>query len=153
MTDPKKERFKVIVDVHLLLKKDDQLLFGLRKNTGYYDDSLHFPAGHMEADESVVDTLIREASEEIGVTIDSAAVRLVHIMHNSSGGGRVAFFFEVTEWTGEPINMEPDKCAELRWVSLAEPPIDMIPYAESALRSYKNREPFSLYDWPEESAS
>ena len=143
----KHERFKAIVDVHLWLIKDDELLLGVRKNTGYGDGALHPPAGHLEADESVVAALIREANEEIGVSIAPENVRLAHVMHNASGEGRVALFFEVKDWQGQVTNLEPDKCDEWRWVPLADLPEPMIDYGRRALKSYASGELLSMYGW------
>ncbi|MGY2092814.1 NUDIX domain-containing protein [Nocardia gipuzkoensis] len=67
--------------------------------------------------ESVIEAVIRESREEIGVAIAPADVRFSHVMHNSSPGGRIAFFFTVRNWHGVPANLEPDKCNELRWFS------------------------------------
>src|SRR6266540_5253109 len=98
------ERHRVIVDVHLFLLNGDRVLLGRRINTGYGDNAYHPPAGHLEDGESVVAALVREAKEEIGVTIAPQDVHLAHVMHNSSGGGRMALFFEVRRWEGEPDN-------------------------------------------------
>ncbi len=63
-------RHKLTGDVHLLLLNPEGLvLFGRRHNTGFEDGAWHVPAGHLEASESVVQALIREAKEEVGVTI------------------------------------------------------------------------------------
>jgi 8-oxo-dGTP pyrophosphatase MutT (NUDIX family) len=99
--ETKPQRHKVTGDVHLLLRRGNEVLLGQRQNTGFEDGAWHLPSGHLEADESVVDALIREAEEEIGVTIAPDDVHFCHIMHNSSSGGRMAFFFEVQsiEWS------------------------------------------------------
>src|SRR5262249_38204025 len=135
------------VDVHLILKDDDRILLGKRINTGYGDGAFHPPSGHMEASESVVAALVREAKEEIGVTIQPDDVKMAHIMHNSSGGGRIAFFFEVTHWEDTPTNMEPEKCGGWEWFAIEQLPNQMIPYAQDALRSYAQGEMFSLHEW------
>src|SRR5581483_12159030 len=127
-------RHKLTGDVHLLLVNGDgQVLFGCRQNTGFEDGAWHLPAGHLEAGESVVSALIREAKEEIGVTIDPEHVEFVHIMHNASSGGRAAFFFSVHQWAGVPENREPEKCSELAWFLLAELPDHLIDYCRVAL--------------------
>lgn len=142
------KRHTVIGDVHLLLSdRQRRVLFGRRANTGYEDGAYHLPSGHLEADESVVAALVREATEEIGVTIDPAAVDFAHIMHNASSGGRAAFFFLVEQWEGEPLNMEPDKCDDLAWFDLEALPDRMIPYCREALHHIAARRPFSLYGW------
>jgi 8-oxo-dGTP diphosphatase len=140
-------RHKVTGDVHLLLLDGDQVLFGRRENTGYEDGAYHVPSGHLEAAESVVAALIREAKEEIGVSIKPEHVEFAHIMHNSSSGGRVAFFFTVRTWEGEPENREPEKCSELRWFGLNELPDHMIDYCRVALEHVAGGTAFSIYGW------
>jgi 8-oxo-dGTP diphosphatase len=95
-------RFKVTEDVHLLLLDGDEILFGRRQNTGFEDGAYHVPSGHLEAGESVIAAIIREAKEEIGVTITPDAIEFAHVMHSSSSGGRVAFFFIARQWEGAP---------------------------------------------------
>jgi ADP-ribose pyrophosphatase YjhB (NUDIX family) len=140
-------RHQVTADVHLLLLDDEQVLFGRRQNTGYEDGAYHLPSGHLEADESVVAALVREAKEEIGVTIEPKAVEFAHVMHNSSSGGRAAFFFAVRKWEGEPDNREPDKCSELAWFALDALPDHLIPYCQTALEHIAAGQPFSIYGW------
>jgi 8-oxo-dGTP diphosphatase len=141
-------RHKVTGDVHLLLVNDEGLvLFGRRKNTGFEDGAYHLPSGHLEAGESVVTALVREAKEEVGVTIAAEAVEFAHVMHNSSSGGRIAFFFTVRQWEGAPENREPDKCSELRWFPMDALPGQMIGYCRAALTQIAACAPFSVYGW------
>jgi ADP-ribose pyrophosphatase YjhB (NUDIX family) len=140
-------RFKLTGDVHLLLLDGDKVLFGRRQNTGFEDGAYHLPSGHLEEGESVVAALIREAKEEVGVTIVPEDVEFSHVMHNSSGGGRVAFFFTVRQWEGEPENREPDKCSELRWFQLAALPDHLIAYCRAALAHITAGQSFSVYGW------
>lgn len=141
------ERFKAVVDLHILLRKGDRLLYGLRINTGYYNNTYHFPSGHLENGESVLDGLAREAKEEIDIAFNPKDAKLVHVMHNSSGGGRIAFFFELPTWSGQHTNMEPNKCAELKWFHIDRPPQNMIPYARQALQAYREGILFSQFAW------
>lgn len=141
-------RHKVTGDVHLLLlDAEGRVLFARRQNTGFEDGAYHLPSGHLEAGESVVGALIREAKEEVGVTIAPEHVEFVHVMHNSSGGGRVAFFFRVQQWDGTPGNREPDKCSELRWFPLYSLPGQLIDYCRTALGHIATGESFSVYGW------
>jgi 8-oxo-dGTP diphosphatase len=141
-------RYKVTGDVHLVLLDDDgQVLLSLRKNTGIADGCYHLPAGHLEAGESVIDALVREAREETGLVISPDAIDFAHVMHSSSSGGRVAFFFTVRRWDGIPQNREPDKCSELRWVPLNAPPGNLVDYCRSALAAIADGKPFSIYGW------
>jgi 8-oxo-dGTP diphosphatase len=141
-------RHKLIGDVHLLLiNTADEILFGHRQNTGYEDGAWHPPSGRLEAGESVVAALIREAREEVGVIIDPNEVEFTHVMHNSSSGGRVAFFFAVRRWAGEPINLELDKCSGLGWFPLGDLPDHLIPYCRAALCCIAIDHSFSTYGW------
>lgn len=141
-------RHKLVGDVHLLLLDSDGLvLFGRRQNTGFEDGAWHVPAGHLETGESVVQALIREAKEEVGVTIAPEDVEFAHIMHSSSSGGRAAFFFTVRQWDGTPENREPEKCSELVWFPLDALPDHMIGYCRVALDHVAAGEYFSVYGW------
>ncbi|WP_378736104.1 NUDIX domain-containing protein [Nocardia brasiliensis] len=140
-------RHKTPSDVHLLLRRGESVLFGQRQNTGFEDGAWHVPSGHVEAGESVVGALVREAEEEIGVVIAPENVRFSHIMHNSSGGGRVAFFFTVTRWAGEPVNRELGKCTELQWFESDALPDRMVDYCRVAIRQIADGSMFSTYGW------
>lgn len=141
-------RHKLTGDVHLLLVNNDgQLLFGHRQNTGFEDGAWHVPSGHLEAGESVVQALIREAKEEIGVAIDPEHVEFAHIMHSASSGGRAAFFFTVRQWDGTPENREPEKCGELAWFSITRLPDHLIDYCRVALDHIADGQAFSVYGW------
>ncbi|MGK8503762.1 NUDIX hydrolase [Nocardia asiatica] len=141
------ERHKVTGDVHLLLRRDDEVLFGRRENTGFEDGAWHLPSGHLEAGESVVEAVVREAAEEIGVRIELADVQFSHVMHNSSSGGRMAFFFTVRSWRGEPTNLEPDKCSGLDWFAMDALPDRMISYCRTAIQHIAKQDPFSTFGW------
>ncbi|MFI9406913.1 NUDIX domain-containing protein [Nocardia sp. NPDC052316] len=143
----KPQRHKVTGDVHLIMCRGHEVLFGQRQHTGFEDGAWHLLSGHLEAGESVIDAVIREAAEEIGVTIAPADVRFSHIMHNSSSGGRMAFFFTVRSWQGEPVNLEPDKCSALKWFASDTLPDHMIGYCRTAMDHIASGTPFSIYGW------
>jgi 8-oxo-dGTP diphosphatase len=145
---PEARRHKLTGDVHLLLvDADGQVLFGRRQNTGFEDGAWHVPAGHLEAGESVIQALIREAKEEVGVTLSPEHIEFAHIMHSASSGGRAAFFFIVRQWDGTPENREPHKCGELRWFPLDALPDHLIDYCRVALHHIAAGQSFSTYGW------
>ena len=45
----------------------------------------------------------------------------------------VDFFLNCDTWAGEIINNEPDKCDELKWVTIDRLPENTIPYVVTAL--------------------
>jgi 8-oxo-dGTP pyrophosphatase MutT (NUDIX family) len=130
------ERHRSIVDLHVILRRDDGRVLLLRRaNTGYGDGQLHLPSGHLDERESVVDGVIREAREEIGVTVDAADLRFVHVMHRAAETphDRIGFFFATDTWTGTPYNAEPEKCSELVWIDPANLPNETIAYPAAGI--------------------
>lgn len=135
-----KERNKAVPSSYLILLKDQEILLGRRINTWYYDGYYSVPAGHVEADESPTEGLIRETKEEIGITIDSKDAKLVHTMYRAKHdetGQRVDFFFVVEKWSGDTVNTEPHKCDDLRWFPLDALPENMMHHVRVALGYYQ----------------
>ncbi|WP_125264493.1 NUDIX hydrolase [Streptomyces alboflavus] len=126
-------RHKTCTDLHLLLRDDGQLWLGERKNTGYMDGHYHLPSGHLDEGESATAGLIREAAEELGITLRPEDLALVHVMHHHTNEGRTALFFEASRWQGTVENREPDKCAGWQKFAPDALPEKMIPYAAEAL--------------------
>jgi 8-oxo-dGTP diphosphatase len=58
------DRHRSIVDLHLILRRaDGRILLLRRAGGGYGSGRLHLPSGHLEADESAVEGILREARE------------------------------------------------------------------------------------------
>lgn len=131
------DRHKVIPAVYILLKKDDKVLLLKRKNTGYRDGSYSLPAGHLDGKEPAVMAAIRETKEEVAVEINSQDLHLIHTQHRVAEGGdheRISLFFEAKKWEGTPTNAEPEKCSEIRWVSLDKLPANLVPELQHFFR-------------------
>jgi len=79
------ERFTFVAAVHLFLVGTDGAVLLLRRcNTGYEDGNWSVVAGHLDGSEEVKTAAIREAREEVGVTIDPADLAIVGVMHRKS---------------------------------------------------------------------
>lgn len=137
------ERFTQIVATHLLLVDAGQILLARRFNTGYEDGNYSLPAGHVEANETAVQALIREAKEEIGIIIQPADLRFAHVMHRNQGEHRIDFFFTANRWQGEPQILEPDKCDELLWALPSKLPNNTILYIKQAITSFDQNKFYS----------
>ncbi len=131
-------RRRVVVDVYLLLAKDGRVLLSQRANTGYGDGAYEPPSGQLSDRETIVETAIRIAAGT-GIAIEAENVTLAHVMHDVSGGGRIAFFLATSGWEGEPT--APDA----RWFPLQELPTNMLDRARVALRHYAQGMRFSTY--------
>lgn len=109
--------------VHLILRRDNQLLLLQRLNTGYEDGKWSLPAGHIEYGESATAAVRRESQEELGISIEPDQLRFVLVMHKRDpvdGEERIDFFFECSRWSGLAENQEPEKAHQVRWVQTDE---------------------------------
>lgn len=125
------ERHKIIVSLYLVLEKDGHFLLSLRHNTGYEDGNYGLVSGHLEARESVIQGMIREAKEEIGITIDPKNLSLVHVLHRNAD--RVDLFFKVSQWEGEIQNLEPKKCRGVSFFPMDRLPNNLVGYIGDVL--------------------
>lgn len=141
------QRFKLIGAVHLLLVRDGQVLLQRRYNTGYEDGNYSVVAGHLDGGEEVVDAMIREAREEVGIEIAREDMQVVGVMHRRSGGERVDFFLAASRWTHEPRICEPGLCDELAWYPLEQLPENMVPYVRRGLENYRAGRWFDSFGW------
>ena len=66
------------------------------------------------------------------------------ICHSGDGAEYLQFYFECRKWIGEIQNMEPDKCAELRWCSWDALPTNTCPYLKPAVQ--KINDGMSFYE-------
>ncbi|HIE41446.1 MAG TPA: NUDIX domain-containing protein, partial [Candidatus Aenigmarchaeota archaeon] len=71
-----KERFKIIPTVYLVLIKDNKILLSRRFNTGFHDGEYSFPAGHLDGNETLIQAMVREAKEEIGIELKPEDLKL-----------------------------------------------------------------------------
>jgi len=142
------DRFVVVPAAYVLFLRPHpehpdvrQVLLQMRDGTGYMDDHWAAVAGHVEKDESVFEAAVREAQEEIGVAVDAEDLTPLCAMHRTGTGEpideRVDYFFLATTWTGRPMIVEPDKCADLRWFALDDLPAPVVPHELAVLRALR----------------
>lgn len=144
------ERPNLVPASYVLLRRGDEVLLLLRKNTGYYDDWYTVPSGHVQAGESPLDAAIRETMEEVGVRLNRDSVKFVHTLYRAktnATGDRADYFFEATEWEGEPNNIEPEKCERIEWCSFDVLPENLMPYEKDVFTCIKANERYSEGDF------
>jgi 8-oxo-dGTP diphosphatase len=141
-------RATFISAVHLFLIRENQVLLLRRCNTGYEDGNYSVPAGHLDGGEQVIEAASREAGEEVGVEISPHDIDVVGVMHRVSDDERIDFFVACSQWSGEPRNLEPEKCDELRWANLDDLPENVIPYVRRAIETYRAGRWFESFGWP-----
>ena len=127
----------LVPSVYILLRKGGKVLLLRRANTNYRDGWYCLPAGHVEPGEPAHLAAVREAKEEAGITIKPVDLRLAHVMQRvafEGGYERIDLVFEATRWSGEPENMEPQKCDDMQWFSVGDLPDKTIPNIRNALQ-------------------
>lgn len=143
-----KERFKMIAAVYLLFLKDGQVLLQRRAHTGYEDGNYSLPAGHVDGNETARATMLREAVEEVGVSVRQDDLAHVLTLHRWCGDHeRIELFFSTTQWEGELQIMEPDKHDDLRWFPIDELPDNTIPYIGAVIQGYQEGKTYLEFGW------
>lgn len=152
---PLTKRFKLKVGVFLVLFQDNKVLLLRRFNTGIADGRYVLPMGGLEEGETASDAVIREANEEINLTISPIGLRVVHMMHrlhhlpNGDSFPQIDIFFLPHSYEGVIENKEPHKCDEVQFYPLDALPIETEKFIVQALQCIQNGEIYSEIGWEE----
>ena len=127
---------RIGVDIFLERKNEisgkSEILMLKRADTGYYDGYYDLPGGHLE------DAMIREAKEEIGISIKREDMEILHIYHKYKRG-MLKFVFKACKYEGIPINNEPDKCEKIEWIEIDNLPENTIQGIRLELENIKSK--------------
>lgn len=143
----KKERAKFLSSIYLIIRDENQkILLQRRQGTKLWPGFLALPAGHIdEGEEDPYEASIREAKEELGITIqmEDLSNPFVVCRRNKSLSPYYDVYFEVLRYEGQISIQEPEKCSELVWVKQEELPEDMIDFEKEAIQNYEKGITFS----------
>jgi ADP-ribose pyrophosphatase YjhB (NUDIX family) len=142
-----KERFRLVPTSHLILIKGGRILLARRLNTGWMDGKYSVVAGHLDGNETFLQSMIREAKEEAGIGIKTEDLKVVHVMHRITDHERIDLFIQAKKWAGTPRIMEPDKCDDMKWSDLDNLPENTIPYISQAIAAIRGRVFYSEHGW------
>lgn len=142
-----KKRSGATINAYLILRKEEMILLSLRENTGYFDGYYGLVSGHVEDGESASNAMVREAKEEANLILHSESLKAVHLMHRKTNRFNIDIFFECSIWEGNLMNLEPSKCAELKFFPLTNLPKNLIPYIDQALRGVIQKRIYSEEGW------
>ncbi|MFR8104012.1 MAG: NUDIX domain-containing protein [Clostridia bacterium] len=142
------KRNKIPITVQLILKKDNQILLLRRYQTGYEDGKYCLPGGHVDAGEEIMQAMLRETKEEVGVILAKEDLVLKHILNRKCQKGEyLDFILQTEKWEGNPSIQEKNKADDLRWFSLTELPENILSYIPDML----NKDSIYIsYGWEEE---
>ena len=135
--------------IYLIIKNDDgKILLQRRQGTKLWPGFLALPAGHVDEGENVYDAAIREAREELSITITKQDIidSFVVNRRNKSLPPYFDVYFEISSYQGDIKINEPEKCSELKWCDINDLPEDMIDFEIDAIRNRQNNILFSTFD-------
>ena len=93
------DRRKLVTLTNLcMITKDDEILVIDRQKKDW--PGFTFPGGHVEDDESIVDSVIREVKEETGLNIQNPKLCGVKDWVNSDGSRYIVFLYTCNTFTG-----------------------------------------------------
>jgi len=111
---------KVVVEVvAAVIERAGLILIGQRKPRGRHGLKWEFPGGKIEPGEESRAALTRELREELGIEARIGDEIERYDFNYSPGHVTRLIFFHVTEFTGEPVNLD---FAHIAWVERSRLP-------------------------------
>lgn len=143
------DRFSLLVSIHILLIKEQEILLLLRKNIS--SDGLYgLVAGHLDAGETVTNAIIREAKEEANITINPVDIEFATTCHSYNSKNNkefIQFYVVCKKWQGEVKNNEPEKCGDLSFFPIDNLPNNMVPYVRDGIKKVMLGTKYYEYGW------
>lgn len=104
------EHFKSLSAVFPIILRDGdtgkQVLLHKRANTGYMDGMWDFAgSGHVDADETTTQALIRECKEEIGITIPPEELSFAHLSHRVGQSGARTYYVSILSFINSAVSL------------------------------------------------
>ncbi|MFE3877551.1 NUDIX domain-containing protein [Kitasatospora sp. NPDC059146] len=140
-----------VVDVHVIARTPDGKILLSQRGGPYGYGQWHAPSGKLDPGEKPAHGAARELDEETGLLVDPDHLRLAYTVlhHQDPTTLRLGLFFVATEWEGEPVNREPEKCLDLRFFAEDALPEELIPYPAAGIHGALT-DPGGLahHNWP-----
>ena len=131
---------RTLVALIALVNDSKKVLISKRKNSSSYKDFWEFPGGKIKNAETIMQGLVREIKEELGLSLDPNCISpLAFASDTSEKNEKILFLLICRKWEGLARNLEGQ---ELNWVKpnrLADylmPPPNV--YLNSILRDWIN---------------
>jgi len=99
------ERMERVILTNLCMIQDGTKVL-VEEKVGKGADGIIFPGGHVEENEPIVDSVIREMKEETGLTIERPKLCGVKEWINEDGSRYVVFLFRADRFSGELASSE-----------------------------------------------
>ena len=108
--------------VAAFVAKEGKVLLGMRsERRSFYPNIWDVFGGHVEPNESRKDALRRELQEELGITPTQSRFLLTidEPDPDKYGSGQYHIYL-VTNWVGEPQNLQPEEHAGIEWFAIEQ---------------------------------
>jgi 8-oxo-dGTP pyrophosphatase MutT (NUDIX family) len=123
--------------VHMIIMDKDKVLIQKRKGSKLWPGYYALPAGHIDEGENQYDALVREAQEELGITLKKEDIINSYVVLRRNyfeiDGKQlepyIDYYFEINKYEGTPKIMEENKCDELLWADINDLPYPFINYS------------------------
>jgi 8-oxo-dGTP diphosphatase len=96
--------------------------------------------GKVDFLERAEEAVVRETREEVGVAIELGSLLCLVQMIGIDGQHWVSPVYRAALASGEPVNREPDKIAEIGWFALDAPPAPLAQAAREAIALLRSAE-------------
>lgn len=123
-----KSWFKVPVAILIVIRQEGKVLLAKRANTGFKDGYFALPGGKHDGNEPLVEGVVREANEELGIICSVKDVEFRGVIHAQMPEPfkEVMYVtFEIVKYDGMVVNNEPHKCSEIQFFSVDRLPDKM----------------------------
>lgn len=138
------------INVHLIFKRNNSLLFLKRQNTGMHDGFWCLPVGKMDKNETPKEAIIRETKEEIGVNITNPqlatiiATRQPNYYDKNKIWYDINMFFIIEDKNMSVYNAEPEKHSDINFFNFSDLP-KIIPITAQGIKQYQENIPYGEY--------
>lgn len=131
----------------IILEKENTILMAQRAWDVFLSGSYNFPSGHLEGWETLQEAVVREAKEEIWVTIEQWDLTLQHTLYWQSIEKPYIYFYWTTKKRVWELKIcEPEKCSDLQWISINDiEKYKLTPWDYQAIQSIKQWIQVSTY--------
>lgn len=149
------KRFRAKVGVFLMLIQDNKLLCLRRYNTGIEDGLYVVPMGGVRENETPRQAVIREAAEEVNITIEPHDLILAHVMYRKHTQPDGYFFYQqdlyflTHQYRGTIQNQEPEKADDVQFFPIDDLPPNFSPSVYKAIRCIRNNIIYSEFGFSE----
>ncbi|MCH9633490.1 MAG: RNA pyrophosphohydrolase [Chlamydiae bacterium] len=132
------------IGVGVLVFQNSKILLGERINS-HGAHTWSPPGGHLEYGETPEDCAIRELKEETGLTaLNTTQGPWTNDFFEIEKKHYISLFILVNDFQGDPIVMEPSKCAKWDWFDLNALPKPLFVSFQNLMTAFSNEQLLAL---------